>query len=326
MNPDIPRDHRRQELLALPDRLAVPERLRLPEALQSSGVITTPNQLSLPDLLGPPGPWLTAVPDSAPVSVEPPLVGVGASTSTTKVPRPAIESADALAPEEEDEKASAPSRGLRIPRGLIVAALVGLLLVAVVDDDSDDRKAQSGQTQAQPEQGAPSPSSSSAGSALSLPSTSSNSAVGMPIPTGNAPVEPIRIVLSTTHLAVPSGELAELARWIRGTQHPATRVRILHDGRITQPLSADEVSLAAPLERQLGAAGRWLRRGARAGRRGVLVRLGAPAGGAPAGPGLRSVSITMTRAQMRTRRALAAEIARQIMVTSRQGDGGTTAP
>lgn len=331
------------EALAVPGRLGLPARLAVPERLELDRVLDLPDRLAVPGPLRVPEPWLTPVdspvatpgPEAPPRATATPSAGGPQDGPAGPVPNlPGRSDPDPQADEagrdddgpEEEGVLPGPRvrRGRGVPRRLLLLPALFLLIPILDNDDEKPRTepvADPAPVVSEPPK--PPPADQPAGGQAAT----GGRAVGMPIPTGTAPVRPVRIVLNTSGTALPGRERRVLARWIDDTQHSRTRVRILSDGRLTAPL--DDTRLASPNAVKVttnGSARSWLREGARVGTPGALLRLGSrPASRFP-GPRLRIAKIPLGGPGRQVKRAIAAKIARQIMVTSRQGFGGTTTP
>lgn len=145
--------------------------------------------------------------------------------------------------------------------------------------------------------------------------------VGMPLTVGDAPVKPIRIVLDLTRRrTVPSAERVPLGEWISHTQNASTRLRIEVGRELSQPLSGRVWARSGHGTMTLAphAAIQWLKAGARSRTPGALIRLGATARPRVLGARLRESWVHVSPQILRVHHALAAAIARQIMITSHQ--------
>jgi hypothetical protein len=229
----------------------------------------------------------------------------GADISGKQTKARATDLADARGgPREPEPRGMSPGRWWLVPMLMIAALLL---------PDSHNS--------ADPPPAAPQTSAMSNPNPIRL--SASHASVGMPVPGGDAPVWPVRVVLEASAEQLPLTEQRELARWVADTQHRLTRIRIERDGALSAPLSA------SALETRITATGgaerkrTWLRRGARRGIPGALLAIDA-ASATLAGPHLRSASIILNDIDRRTQRAVAAKIARQIMISSNQREVGTT--
>lgn len=148
-------------------------------------------------------------------------------------------------------------------------------------------------------------------------------AVGMPIPTGDQAVRPIRIVLDVSRHPIPARERRALGEWIAQTQNVATRIRIEDHGRLSPPLTGQRWATSAAYDTTADTALAWLEHGVRHRRAGALVRIGAT-GSVREARDVRESDVPVSRTSLRIYRDLAADVARQIMVSSRQGYGGTS--
>lgn len=199
---------------------------------------------------------------------------------------------DAVGPRPSD-----PHRRRRLVPVAVVAALAGLVLLldAVVGSDDEAR-----------------------------PVPSAPAAVDMPVPYGTEPVEPVRVLLVLGDSGFPARERVALAEWISRTQHTDTRVRLQRRERLSAPMSARDL-LVPPSLRTVSdrAAGRWLEAGARQAVPGVALGIGAAAPAIAAPAYLRSATVPFTAADRFVHHKLASGVARQIMVTARQGERPT---
>ena len=309
--------------LMVPATLPVPGPLALPPALPVPGPLSVPPGLPVPTIgvvrdaepkkRGP----RTAVKKLAP----PRLVRSALVATPVKPPKP-----PAAPKAPKPPKAPAPPKAPKPPQSvkakrrggagclpLLLVAVVPVLLIAATGQDEDGVNA------------TPSSAQSQTPSSVSSSATPADSAVGMPIPGGNAPVRPVRIVLAATARGLPLAEQRELARWVERTQHPDTRVRILRSGRITAPLTAGGLLERSRPTKAASLGRRWLRRGARERINGGLIRLNRPIGVPLVGARLRTAAIEVS-GEREVRRAIAAKIAREIMVSSRQRMTGTSNP
>lgn len=341
---------------APPPPVALPGRLALPEPLGPAGPLDLPPGLALPE---PPGPDVPA-PALVPGDEPPPSAS---ADSTTIVPLPRRPGAD--------EPAGKRRRGRRRAGGVLPWLVVGLgalLLLLALDDDDDKQR----QGATDPIASAPSdpvapvtgasgtvpggdltapisplphgggaalaPLVGGAGAIGSALTSDPSLSVGMPVPYGTVPVQPIRIVLRFEGQAPPARELRSLGAWIEGTQHERTRVRISRAGRLSPPV--DGSHLAQTFARLRPATDRgqaWLERGTHHRRAGAYLVTG-PSPQAPAlapSPMLRRATVTWTsanatstgplgaaRANRGVRRQLARALAREIMQTANQGERG----
>lgn len=162
--------------------------------------------------------------------------------------------------------------------------------------------------------------------AAARPAARARSAVGMPIPAGNAPVQSIRIVLDVTGHRIPSRERKALARWIIETQNARTRLRIEDGPLLSAPITGMVWGETGRGPLAQGSGLRWLLAGARDGRDGALIEVGRSGSSRLIAPRVRESAVPASGSTLRIYRRVAADIARQIMVSSQQGYGGTTRP
>lgn len=308
-------------LLDLPPRMKVPATLELPAPPTPPPALHLPARRSTarptqpqpsPD---PPMPTATPCPTKIPpgasavASIPPPP---SSRTPTRQPPRTSV------APKRPQRKKTT-RRGVPIPLWLLAAAALAIALVAA--DDHDEPQPVETQAQAQP------PPDSETPAVQPSTAASPDPAVGMPIPTGNAPVRAVRIVLDVSDHELAPRERRELGNWIQSTQHARTRVRINAAKSLSAPLSGAQLAARSPAAaRGAESAMRWLARGVRAGRRGGLVHLGTRNLAPFQRAGVRESDVVVTATMKRTRRGVAASIAREIMVVSRQREAGTPAP
>lgn len=148
----------------------------------------------------------------------------------------------------------------------------------------------------------------------------------MPIPGGNAPVRPIRVVINTGGL-LPSRERWVLADWISQTQHPRTRIRLSDAGRTTRPLTARTLRTPGTRRtRPVGVARAWLTQGAQTGASTGWITLGKTAPTPFKSPRVLTPAVTVRAGDARVRQRIASAVARDVMTISRQQNLGTTSP
>jgi hypothetical protein len=303
--------------LALPASLAVPAPLVPPAPLTPPASLEVPHR-DLRTEVPAPGP-VEPHPGPAPALEEvlavahPPVLATPPRLASVPTAKRAITSTSRPAADARRAGGSGPRWWLA---GL---SLLGVMALLVGGGDQHRDHGGSGAARA-----------SAAGSAAASHALPTD-AVGMPIPGGSAPVRPVRIVLSLRHGSLPRAERRALAEWIGTTQHSATRVRLAYGQTLSPPL--DAAALAhGPLRiaRRAGtrrAAARWLQRGSAHRRAGAVLRIGdGPPVTIPSLALLRAVRVPALPSDRRIRRQLAARIARQIMVSARQRQRGTTKP
>ncbi len=315
------------EPLGLPEPMHVPDPLALREAWRPPGPLTPPGPLSTPEALQLPNPLRIALdlkpsallsemnPSVVPVpprSIELPGTARTAGVSRS-VPTVGPVPLKALPPLPPPTETSGSGRGFTIPAPvwLLAAAALG---IAVLSGGHH-----SPTSPVNPPRVLQAPG-------LGSPAASPVQSVGMPIPTGDAPVQPIRIVLAISHHQIPARERRVLGAWIERTQNSATRIRIEKDGRLSRPLTGAQWAATSATTTTRGDAMTWLERGVREHQAGALVRIGVSGDSRLLERDIRESEVPATRSVLRLHNKLASALAREIMITSQQGDGGTTAP
>ena len=193
----------------------------------------------------------------------------------------------------------------RVPRGVLVgAALTTLIGVLALTSHQT-----TGRTHALT-------GSWAAGAAAGRSAVASHT-VGMPIPVGNMPVKPVRILLDITGHPVPANERIALGNWITRTQNAQTHIMIQDGSRISQPLTGTTWATTAPTPRHPGTGMIWLRAGTRTGRNGALIHIGSQRTPELVAPQIRESGADGSPQTLASHNQLAASIARQIMITSR---------
>lgn len=310
--------------LKLPPALKIPGALQTPDAAPNNGRLQTPQALDTPQA----GPSLRptqqhladapvsgwAVVNTTVIHVPPTSVAAAAVTPEIGGGQPVLNAEASGASGADRPAACAEAESSADRHRFSSKYLLALLLIPLIGAlDNNHHHTQHATTAAVPQ------SVPTGGVALI-------SSVGMPIPGGNAPVEPVRIVIAASANALPLSEQRKLADWIATTQHERTRVRFERDNRVSAPLSAAGLQRPVTATQPLSVGATWLRSGARHRRYGARLAVG----GAPhmqlTGVRLRSATIGVSDADHKTQNAVAAKLARQIMITSRQRDVGTTTP
>jgi len=301
----LPRPHR------LPDPHGLVEPRRPPGPLELPGPLPAPEALELPERL-------RVVLDRDPAPARGPSAGViPQRTRTARTSLPVSKSNPPVPlkalPPLTPSKPGASTRTFRIPTPawLLAAAAIG---IAVLSGGHHSPTTPVGPA---PLLQAPGPAS---------PAASPPQSVGMPIPTGNAPVQPIRIVLDVSAHPIPGDERRALGVWIEQTQNIATRIRTENRGRLSLPLAGGQWTVSPATATTPEDALTWLDRGVREHRAGLLVRVGASGVSRVLKSDIRESTVSASSSVLRIHNTLASEIAREIMITSQQGYGGTTAP
>jgi hypothetical protein len=298
----LPKPHR------LPDPHALREPHRVPEPLGLPEPAPAPDALELPSAL-------RVVVEREPAHVVNPKSGVIPELPRGSLPvsssRPTI--ASKSLPQPPPSELGAPRRSFRIP------TMVWLLAACAIGIAALSGGQHSPTTPVSPPPVIQAPGSGS-------PGASAPQSVGMPIPTGNAPVRPIRIVLDVTTRPIPADERRALGIWIERTQNVATRIRVESRGRLSRPLTGSQWARSPATAMTRGDALIWLERGVRKHRAGALERLGVSGVSRMLMGDVRESDVPAPSSVLRVHNKLASVIAREIMITSQQGYGGTTAP
>ena len=100
----------------------------------------------------------------------------------------------------------------------------------------------------------------------------------------------------------------------------------LASARLSHLFRGAQWAMWATADASRGSEIRWLRHGVRRGVSGALVRIGVSGRAAVIDARIRESDVAVPLSVLRVHNKLAAAIAREIMVTDRQGYGGTIAP
>ena len=338
---DEPTPQRKLERLHLPEPLeppapiGLPDPIELPDGIELPDPIELPDGIELPDPIELPAPLAVTMeaephvpaardPLPAPPPEPPPVIPlpVTRTPNTPQVNRPPT----ATPPVQKPSGLTAGGRTKGGPNGRkrSIPAPVWFLVVAVtvITLLSSGHHAPPQAITPAPISGAP---AHAAPTYAPTPATGSLT-VGMPIPTGDAPEQPIRIVLEISEHEIPTTERRTLGAWIERTQNSKTRIRIQDHGHLSHAVTGAELVQALPPAITSNSAIDWLKQGVREHRAGALVRIGDVGSSVMLARGIRETEVSARTAVLRVHHRLAAAIAREIMVTSQQGYGGTTAP